>query len=331
MTLWSTVAYADEFHIIPEPALSSDQFSILSQYKQFSEGQVEGAGPHLKITYSSSIALNAYVAILYDDDTYNPADLYHFTVPATKDGTVIIDLSALTTWTPFHHRYYLSFLSNEELTDTQFTDMVILPGHISDLIRAVFTHILKEEPFWVSSMHLLRGYKILNVSFTLILGVALCIAATVLLLHKRSCSIPSVLILLLIGYLAYDIRMSVDLAVRTALHLKEWTSLHTYGEARDIYSVADALKKDAAMRPTPSAASICFDSTDYYAKLIRYLAYPIPVTLTGSQLPVTTHVIATHSLTWTDSGGILRCGGINHPAKRVREFDDGSVLFSLTP
>lgn len=320
---------AENMKIRPVLALSSDQSQILASYKEYSEGSVQGAGSRLQISYHSGSPLNGYIAIL-EGTTYNPANLYHFLLPADASGTATIDLTALTTWNPAVHSYYLNFLSDADRTDTEFTQMQFLQTTASDLIGASLQHLIQVEPYWISSAHLLRGYTILGIPFSILLELLTLIIIGIILLRKGTHAAAPVLCILIASTFFYALRFDIDLLVYTKRHLNEWWSNHTYGEARDLYSVSNALKGDIALHPEISASvSVCFDSTDYYAKLIRYLLYPIPVSITGSIDHSSTHVLVTRKIDWKYDGGILTCGTSNRLARKIQSFDDGSVLFSI--
>ncbi len=323
-------ALAAETSITPVQTLSSDQYTILSQYQESADGTVEGAGARLRIVYSSSVPLNGYIAILDAQGSYNPANMDSFALSADRDGRAILDLRVLPGWTPFTHQYYLSFLSSASQTDTQFSDMTVVPGTFLDTIAAGFIHFSARESYWVSSAHFLHGYNIYGYSFAAMLGCLMIVSVFVVMLWKRSQGIPVVISVLIVGFLVYDARVAVDLTRLSVAHLHEWLTQGTYSQAGDLYTVANALKKEIKMSKKPAAVSVCFSSTDYYAKLLRYEMYPIPVALTGTLLPQTTHVVVTHDLHATESGGILHCGGIDHAARLVESFPDGTKLYSLT-
>lgn len=312
--------------IVPMHALSSDQYNILASYKQYSEGTVPGAGSAIAITYSSSVPLNGYVAILDANGSYNPADLYHFTMDAAQNETVTLDVTALTTWTPSYHTYYLNFLSNADITDTQFHNMAVVPASFIHILKASVRHPFLMEPYWVSSSHLLRGYRSLSTPLPLLLAIAGIVAAVVIVFVRKKNLVAPMFILLAVVTSLYMIRVSADLAIHTVKHIAEWTAAHAYGEAHDMYSVADALKEK---RNDLTNVAVCFDSTDYYAKLLRYFLYPTPVSLTKTADEHTTHVVVTHALNWTFEGRALTCGDITVQATQLESFPDGTVLFSV--
>lgn len=322
--------FAADAAIRPALALSSDQYHILASYKEYSQGFIQGNGSTLKIAYHAGLPLTAYIAIVNADGTYNPADLYEFALPAANQQSVTVDLTALTTWSPGTHSYFLSFLSNTEHTDASFSEMTFMPGGAGDVIRAAAFDFVQIEPYWVSSAHLLRGYRILNVPFAVVLGGIVLFLCLVFIAWKHGRAAPLVLMTMLTGVLLYDIRFTADLTVWSADHLRQWTMHHEYGEAQDIYSAADTVK-DAASKTPSAAVSVCFDSTDYYAKLLRYLVYPVPVTMTGTLKTTTTQVLVTHKINWTYQNGALHCGAIDAPAVLMKDFPDGSHLYSVHP
>lgn len=329
--LWAftSLAHAETFSIIPEPALSTDQFVTLTSYKESSDGTVTGAGRFLTIQYTSSFLLHGYVAILHEDLTYNPADMYNFTLPATKDGLARIDLGQLTTWTPSAHQYYLSFLSDAEKTDTQFGQMSIEPASFSDTVSAGIGHFFTAEPYWVSSMHMLRGYRIYTVSLSLILGTFLLFLLVGATIVKRGFRPELLLGIIVCTLLFYSARVTTDLGLMSAKHLSTWTQNHTFAQSGDLHTIAKAVQKQAALDSRPPHVSVCFSSTDYYAKLLRYLVYPIPVHMAGDILPETTQVLMTRHLQAKEENGIVHCDNINQALTKIQSFPDGSILYSV--
>jgi hypothetical protein len=315
--------------IRPTLALSSDQYHALSTYKEYAQGIIDGNGAKLTIGYTSSIPLNAYIAVIEDNGTYNPADLYQFALPAAHAGAVIVDLTALSTWSPGSHSYSLSFLSDAEHTDATFNEMTFVPGGVADTVGAATKGIFQIEPFWVSSAHILRGYRILDVPFSIILGCTAILVAVMLLVWKRKTSgIAIALMVMLVGIFLYDIRFVGDLTIFSVDHTKHWLTDGTYGEAQDLYTAASMVKEEAK-KGHAGSISVCFDSTDYYAKLLRYFVYPMHVTMTGALKADTAQVLVTHKLTWSYDGNILHCDSINAPATLVKDFADGSHLYLI--
>ncbi len=324
------VLHAKDLVLVPVPALSSDQYTILSNYASSADGTIEGAGGKIRISYAAGMPLHGYVAIMSDDWNYNPADMYSFQLPAAEDGIAIVDLTALTTWTPSKHRYYLSFLTTAENSDAQFKEMALLQPTAVETIGAAFRHFLTLEPYWVSSAHLLRGYRVLNTPFVNIEAFILLVTVFLIFVLKRFRNISSLFSVLLVLSFFYTARFTTDFTILSIRHLHEWFTVHTYAQAGDLYSVADLLKTESKKSSQPLAVSVCFSSTDYYAKLLRYLVYPMPVTMTGTLLPATTHVVVSHDLQWSESGSILHCGGIHQKAAKIKSFSDGTLLYSIT-
>lgn len=328
-TLGINSVYAAQIHVEPIQALSTDQYLALSQMKYSAEGKVDGVGATLKIAYSSSNDLYGYVAIMNDEGVYNPADMYSFLLPADASGIAFVNLSALTTWTPADHHYFLSFLSSNPHTDAQFTEMAIEPAGFFHTLSAAVHHLWSIEPYWVSTMHMLHGYRILGQDFSVILGCFLLVAVCVVISIKQAAGFSLAFGILLSGFLFYTLRFDADLMRMSVGQLHEWMTVHSYAQAGDTYSVADAIKKEASASGKPAAVSVCFDSTDYYAKLIRYLVYPLPVTMSGTILPQTTQVVVTRSLHYKEEDGILHCGGIDHAVTKIQSFPDGTILYSI--
>ena len=326
--LCPVTGFAETLMISPIPALSIEQVNNVGSYKKSAGGIIEGTGATLLVGYHSNVPLNTYIGILNNDGTYSQNDLYYFVLPKGSDMQANVDLTALTTWSPSLHRYTITFLSNDEQSDTAFTAMNFQSAGMWTTFRTAMRHLFFPEPFRVSAAHFLQGYRILGVPFSVIFGLFVFVAACCALILRGK---RAVLTLLALCMLAYGARFAIDLSVMTAKDLRSWVSLYRYGVASDTYIAAESLIDDVHKRKIahPHAIS-CFDSTDYFPKLIRYLAYPIPVELTGALLPGTTHVIVIRKFQWSYENGILQCGSIHQPAQKISSFDDDIAVFSLS-
>jgi hypothetical protein len=208
--------------------------------------------------------------------------------------------------------------------------MEFLPTSGGDVVAAIIGQFMQPEPYWVSTIHLLRGYRILNIPFTLIAGLLLVIATGCVLMRMKRSGIPIVLAVLIASTLLYELRFAADLLAYTDRHLTEWWTHHTYAEQQDLFTVAQVIQKNIdADHDEHTQVSICFDSTDYYAKVFRYLLYPVPVSIVGGLNENVRYVAVTRKGDWSYENGMLQCGTINHRAEKIQSFNDGTVLFRI--
>ena len=309
--------------IVPVPAIGSDIAEIARTSGQTAEGGVTGGGRWLRVAYASEAPLTGFVVPLLGGAQYNPVDMLRFDLPASPNATVDVDLSASPSWSASSKDYMVVFAAGDIAPEIQ--GIGIVPASYGDSIGAFFRHAFASEGFVVSTYHMLRGYRILGVGLVPVLAVLVLLAAAGLAVWKKKEAAFPLLGLAFIAQLAYGARIDLDLARLTVGHAGGWFHEHDYAEAGSMYALADAVKDlEGDVR-----LAVCFDSTDYFAKLLRYLLLPIPAQI-GTDGPMKpTHVAIVRKIDWTYEEGRLKCGSIDAPAELLEGFPDGSSLYAL--
>ena len=320
-------AFAEQ--VMLTPSLELDQASIARRLSspKTQTMQVRGAGAKLKIAYSSSLPIDIDLAPMVAGSSFDPADLGHTTLPAGKDMVAMIDLTVAPSWKPWGSTYYVAFFVHAEKIDAEMQEITVVPGGLGSVIGAAVHHLLEPEEYQVATPHALRGHRIIGVSLTLIVGLATLIALAYLLIRKRE--VRSMVLAGFIGLLFYSFWFGLDILRFTTGHVSAWEKDHTYAQAGSIYEVADELKAEDARGHAVKGVYVCTTSTDYMTKVLRYLLFPVHVSIAAEDVNSSTHMLITGIGDWTYTEGKLHCGRIDGPATKVREFADGSVLFSV--
>src|SRR5437667_3975805 len=88
------LAFAQTLQITPALIDSSEPVEqALNENKGHAITTLEGAGKALSITYSASEPIEVFMVPLETENAYVPTDYVRFTLPATTQGTVLIDLT----------------------------------------------------------------------------------------------------------------------------------------------------------------------------------------------------------------------------------------------
>ena len=314
--------------IRPEPALATDISALVTSVQQQSDGIIEGDGNLLHMLYTSSVQIHAFMAPFRTEEAYNPKDMVRFVLPAHAQGDVLIDLAASPAWSSGSHRYFLAFFSTSTESDTAFHTMEFGYSDGPVLLGAAAAHFVQPEQLRFSSYHLLSGWRVLGMPVALIAGLlTLLVAAATWLASGKTVRARRAVSVLLWAILLYQARFALDLTRATARNLSSWSRTGVYSDEGSVTLVADAVREAMAIRSTPSLLSVCHDTTNLYAKALRYFLAPLPVALHDD--PKATHVLVYQKFLWSFENGILTCGGIKAPAKELQKFPDGSILYSL--
>lgn len=321
------VAFAqqDVVRIAPVPALGTEIADVARTSEQMAEGTVVGAGRWLRIAYRSGVPIVGFVAPMRGSQ-YNPVDMLRFDLPETDAAVVEIDLAASSSWNPTEKTYLVSLASPASALSPEIQGVEIVPG-AGGVAGAAAWHLMAPESFAISTYHRLRGYRVLGVGVVPTLAVLFAAACGIVAVRRRAAALASLLGLALGMQLLYGARVGADLVRLSFAHGREW-SRGSYAEAGSAHALADAVREIADEQDVRLA--VCFDSTDYAAKLLRYDLYPIPVAWTGEIARDATHVAVVRKIDWSFEDGRLRCGDMNVDATLLEEFPDGSRLFFLS-
>lgn len=298
--------------------------------------ELEGQGSKVIITYSSDADLNIFMIPMNEQRTnYNPTDAFSFLLPAGTDNKATIDLTLSPGWVSARPIYYIiHILTPTAETNAGFSEVEFVAGSIVDQIRAMASHGFKSELFTPATFHVLRGYRIMTTSVTIVLGmlsIITCIIVYIIARKRKWHGGMAILMTLVIFQLLYGARFALDLLRFSGEHLHAWYTTGQYDEAGSIYLIADVIKSSIA-DPTPSDSGvyICHDGTNFQEKLLRYFLYPVPVSSDALKIKDPSHVLILVKKTWSfdDKTNALDCGEFKGAMKHIKTYDDGSVLFS---
>ncbi len=323
--------------ILIEPTLvdSSDPVeTALRNNKGRATTAIEGAGQALVIGYRSNEPINIFMVPLKDNESYVPTDFMQFTLPQSIDGSVRIDLTVSPGWKPGRTKYLLNLLTQTESAEAGFTSLEFEPSSVGQIISTGFRHLFTVEPYTPSSYHALRGYRVFGESITITLGIlTLIITIGISIFSKTEKRLSHITILLVIVTLLYASRFSIDLLRFTHEHLVGYMN-GIYDEAGSAHQIGRTISDIAKESSVPVHVAVCRDGTNYKEKIIRYVTYPTPVTTTATGA---THAVVMDRGEWSmqttidkdGSHSTLLCGPIHRRAKKLTDFSDGSILFSL--
>lgn len=324
MLLLPTIAMAANITLIPTQELTYAEENRRIMATGTQALQLEGSGDRLVLSYTSAVPIDVDLAPMVQGSSYNPADLMHTTLPAGEDIVATVDLTRTAAWHPWRNRYFAGFFVQDRTSDVTLRSTEILPSRFGATVLAAMRHLGQGETFHVTAPHSLRGYLLLGVPLSLLLGLLTLFAA--LLYWRRGTS--AVLLVALLSTLVYGLRWNVDLLKFSVQHLWEWETQSTYAIADSAYTVAEELRAEAGRGRTPHGLSVCTRSTNFVAKLLHYALYPLPVSVRSEDAGKSSHVLVKQMNDWSYEGGILRCGQLQGPATLIRTFEDGSVLFT---
>lgn len=299
---------------------------------------IEGQGGTLQLTYQADQAVEVFMVPVDSAGSYAITDFLRFTLPQTDQGDVAIDLTVSPGWSPAKKKWLVNLLTKDEGASAGFLKMDFVPTSTLGSVGAAIGHLMTTEPYTPSTYHALRGYRIYGVSVAVILGILTLIAcALALIFSKEQYRFHAVLGVVLISLGLYQLRFSVDLLRFTNQHLSEYSN-GLYDEAGSVYQIAPVLQTLQTLNPQASVrVYVCRDGTNYKEKVLRYLAYPIPVFSDEARAMTANTALVMNKYDWSlqtvTVGGktitTLKCGAINRPAERIKEFDDGSILFKF--
>lgn len=326
---------AETITIEPSLVTASDTVErALQLNKGRASTSIEGRGSRLNISYTASEPIDVFMVPLRSDKTYVPMDFMHFTLPKSEQGSVRIDLTVSPGWTPKETTYLLNLLTTSDNVNADFTDLSFEETSLLTVITAGLRHLFTVEPYTPSSYHALRGYRIFGISLTTVLGlVTVVMAGALFALTKTEKRLSRITTLLTIVTLLYGVRFSVDLLRFTHEHLVGYMD-GIYDEAGSAHQIGRTITDISQQSTTPVRVTVCRDGTNYKEKIVRYVAYPIPVSevSTGATLALVMDKNDWNTEMTIDARGskrTLHCGSINQTAQKVTDFPDGSILFSL--
>lgn len=275
---------------------------------------VGGRGGTLRIVYSATSPVDLDLVPLHGTYSLDHEQLF-VRLPAGENLDARVDLSHGMGWSAFRQTLVLRFSAPSRTDQIDILELTIEPATFSETIRATLQGFLHREQFAVSSPHSLRGQRIGGVPFTALVGIPVALVSVILFLKKK---VQTSMLILVVGSLTYSLWFGWDL-------LRFTQSFAHAGSAEDIGSVLRHESTDQ------SFLFLCTNTGNYYSKAVRYFAYPVPVSRETADIPKATHVLVHEAHHWSYENGVLRCGSLDGNAVHVRDFPDGSVLFSASP
>lgn len=282
--------------------------------------EVRGNGDRLVLSYTSAGPVDLFIFPVLEDGSPAVDSALVARLPEGLDAEVDLDLAASPAWSPGERPYRVHALSRESVRPT-IHDAVV--GRGSQWLPVIALRQLgRSEPYEPSTYHRLQGYGFFGWHAGPVFAVLLMAAAALLWVAGRQKAAP---ILLLLGFLFYGARVSVDLTRISFSHLRDWGQDGTYAQAGAITLIAEAVRAETAQLAGASVF-VCHDGSSYLPTLLRYFLYPIPVT----DSPISaTFVLVAGKVRRGEGPDVLQCGDASIPARRIRSFPDGSVLFRV--
>jgi hypothetical protein len=339
VALTFSLGHASAQTLFITPALVDSSTPVeqaLAENKGHASVTLEGQGAALVIEYRSTEPLEVYMVPLADNDSFVPTDYMRFTLPITDDATVSVDLTVSPGWSPANQRYLVQLLSKTEDAGAAFTQVSFEPTSWSGNISAALRQFGTREIYTPSSFHALRGYRVFSTPTAVVFGLLTLIMVLVcgFVVPKKN-RMMSLLCVTIGMSFVYQLRFSVDLLRFTSQHLQEYVN-GTYDEAGSVHLIARDVLALAAEQKTAGRdplVFVCRDGTNFKEKLLRYFAYPVPISSQEADANKVTIVALMNKLAWKfdTTLSVLSCGPINVRAKQKETYPDGSVLFEILP
>lgn len=333
MTLLALVpssSAAATLRITPTLDLGSEEALARAQATEKTDFVFGGKGDRLRIVYTSPVRIDVDLAPRRRGAGFDPTEVLHFTLPPGAHTEAVIDLTQTPGWSPLEKEYHAYFASPPGGKDAEIETIDFLPWTLGTLLMTAARNLATRDTFQVSTFHALRGYNMLGFSLSIIIGATTILIALATLLRRTSRT-RALAPVLVTGMLLYTAWFGVDLARFTTRNLREWYAEGLYNKAGAAEAVADAIQKEASASPTPLFVHVCHDTTDFYAKVLRYLLYPTPVSVRAEDVARATHVVVAGKLSWSFHDGTLTCGSVTGPARELATFRDGTVLYASIP
>ena len=313
--------------IVPESIALWNAPGIASANREYLRTKLEGRGGTLRLRYTADAPVDGFIAPARADGAFAFGDLLHFALAPGQEHDVTVPVSRSPAWSPLADHFSLTFLPQTGKTITVQT-AVLEPDPVWTLPVTAVRQLAEEEPYKVSTYHVLTGYRVFGWRLVPLLGVLMILAAFAVLVWTRG-NLRSALAVILTGIVLYQARFGIDLLRFSYAHAREWYGEGTYASAESMYNVASFLRGHIA-GTQQTEIFVCSDAPNYNAKLLRYLLYPRRVheKLLADRPP--THVVATRDAYWQYGKGVLTCGAIIHNANQLHAWPDGTAVFSLS-
>ena len=316
----------------------------LKNNKSSASTKIEGAGGILRLTYIASDELKVYMVPLSTEGRFVPNEFLRLALPATEGDTVEIDLTVSPGWRPSKTTWIVHLLTKNEETDAGFAAIEFVPVSLLETIAASFQHIFTAEPYSPSTYHAVRGYRVFGNDATVIMGILLLIVAGATLLRaKKSTKLRTLVIVILTFQGLYGLRFGLDLLRFSSEHASGYAQ-GFYDEAGSVHQITPVLRILVSENPMKSEAEttvfVCRSGTNFKEKILRYFSYPIRISSDVNDAKTSDFALVMNADDWSfdavlseeekTNDEVLRCGDLSMKAQKLREFPDGSILFSIS-
>ncbi len=295
-----------------------------------------GNGDRIEVRYGSTSPVDALIFFSDGKQQLDITTALSATLPAGNDEDMTLDVSRSPAWSAFSNDYQIYFLAKDAGTRIQNVSLIPVPFWRFPLIGV--SQLFSPEPYQPSSYHRLKGYAVFGIPLPVLALVITVVCLIVLWIPRRWRSQKNrmTVCVLLIVFLLYGARFSIDLLRMTASELTQWETHHMYEQAGSAYAIADALKQDSQAHfgtGTPSVL-LCNEGNSFIPALMAEQLFPLGVVTQTENEQTPDYVIAFQpAVPSTPSGAHVenvRCGDATISGlTRLQSFPDGSILYAM--
>lgn len=277
--------------------------------------ELSGRGTTMELTYSSPAPLHIIILHLNGSGEFNPLDALVATLPAGTKHLAEVDLSSSPAWHPGTNNYRFHFLSTTA-EGAGFEGIEFVHSGIFNTLLAGVKQLMSPLPYTPSSYHRLMSYRVLSVPIVPLAGILMLVISGyyVVIRKYKTAIIVAISITLLLS-----LRYCIDLAYYSVTHTGQWFGEHTYATAGSLPQIATDLKRESA-----TGVYLCHSGTSYAEKVLAYHLYPIVIEQSNPS-----HVVVHAADDWSYETGNLHCGSDTFKARKLTEYADGSIVFSV--
>jgi hypothetical protein len=288
---------------------------------------VDSAGSAMALSYTSDAPLTVKISYPFEKEdgtqSYNPLHtLILHDVPEADHGELTIDLTRSPAWSPSRGLYFLQ-VAGKAGSKVLIHDIRMKESTLPEIVAAAAYQLFIHEPMTLSVVNYLWGYRVLDVSFALLLGavmVVLCLGFG----FCRSLRWKKLFLVPLVFLLFYDARFSLDLLGLSLADARSWFSHGEYRQLGPVPAVVDFLREEAK-KEDRMAVEVCSDGADLSQKQLRYMLYPVPVRRAGEEWEAT-HLVLVDTLKIPAEDGTVECGAGSRRVERLASFPHGAKV-----
>jgi hypothetical protein len=278
------------------------------------------SGSHVRLAYSSRDP----VPLMYGFLDADRSDMLEAVLPPSDEGEVLLSLTPSPAWFP--SKSGIVFIVAHRQNDPMPVKRVRVENHLTfpQVLGAFFRHPFVPERFTYSSMSELTGYRIGNVSVTLLLGLLMVSGAGFLLVIRRKMLCFS---LCLVFLLIYEARFLLDAIPHAFAIQYHWRTERRFAHMGDAYAIAESILEQVPERKrSRTSVLVC---NELLETPFRYLLYPMLI-VKPHELPVPISYAIVDRV-WDSSEHEVSCGKYIFPAQVLRLFPDGQAVVVPAP